>query len=209
LRLPATRRHERKDPHTTAVVLIPPEAVWEPIQAIRRQHDRNARRWMPHITLLYPFAPQAAFAKLVPDLAAACVDIAPFTVTLASFDVFTHGRRGATLFLVPEPASRLLALQDQLWQAAPAYDDARRHPNGFTPHLSVGQAPRSAAADTVQEALAATWQPIAFRAEAVQLIARGEPPDDRFRVIHTIALGTSEGEGGNGGTDRGRDQSPV
>ena len=41
--------------HTTAVVLIPPESVQPPIQAIRSVHDRNFLRWMPHITLLYPF----------------------------------------------------------------------------------------------------------------------------------------------------------
>ena len=46
--------------HTTAVVLIPPEEVWEPIQALRRAHDRNFDRWMPHITLLYPFAERDA-----------------------------------------------------------------------------------------------------------------------------------------------------
>jgi RNA 2',3'-cyclic 3'-phosphodiesterase len=195
--------------HTTAVVLIPPESVWEPIQAIRREHDRNVRRWMPHITLLYPFAPQAAFAKLLPNLAAACAGIVAFTVTLASFDVFTHGRGGATLFLVPAPASRLLALQDKLWQAAPAYDDTRRHSNGFTPHLSVGQARGSAEADIVRGSLAESWQPIAFRAEAVQLIARGERLGDRFQVTHTLALGRSEGEGGNGDIDRGREQAPA
>lgn len=36
--------------HRTAVVAMPPPEVWEPIQAIRRQHDRNVQRWMPHIT---------------------------------------------------------------------------------------------------------------------------------------------------------------
>jgi hypothetical protein len=41
------------------LVIIPPEAVWEPIQAIRRRHDRKLRRWMPHITLLYPFRPRS------------------------------------------------------------------------------------------------------------------------------------------------------
>jgi len=42
--------------YTTAVVLIPPEDVWEPIQKLRRVYDRHFDRWMPHLTLLYPFA---------------------------------------------------------------------------------------------------------------------------------------------------------
>ena len=37
--------------HQSAVVLIPPREVWAPIQAIRREHDRHLRRWMPHVTL--------------------------------------------------------------------------------------------------------------------------------------------------------------
>ncbi len=43
--------------YTTGLVVIPPEAAWPPIQAIRAEHDRKLRRWMPHITLIYPFLP--------------------------------------------------------------------------------------------------------------------------------------------------------
>ena len=57
--------------YTTAVVLIPSEEIQPPIQAIRRVHDRNFERWMPHITLLYPFAPQRNFQDVIPALAKA------------------------------------------------------------------------------------------------------------------------------------------
>lgn len=177
--------------HATALVLIPPEAVWQPIQTIRQQHDRNVRRWMPHITLLYPFTPRAAFAGLVPELAATCANAPPFTITLAHFGVFTHGRRGATVFLVPEPAEPLLALQTRLWTALPAYDDTRHHRNGFTPHLSIGQTRGAAEARALVEALSAQWQPLTFAASAVQLIWRNEPPDDTFRVAHSLRLGAA------------------
>jgi 2'-5' RNA ligase len=176
--------------HTTAVVLIPPEAVWSPIQAIRQRYDRNVRRWMPHITLLYPFAPRSTFDDVAPLLSATCSGLVPFSITLARFRSFTHGRRRATLFLVPEPTEPLAALQTRLWEALPAYDDTRRHANGFTPHLSVGQAQSAGEARTLLEALGAQWQPISFTAAAVQLIWRGEPPDDVFRVANTIALGS-------------------
>jgi poly(A) polymerase len=46
---------------TTAIVVIPPEDVWPPIQAIRTEHDAKVRRWMPHITLVYPCLPVADF----------------------------------------------------------------------------------------------------------------------------------------------------
>lgn len=175
--------------HTTAVVLVPPMELWPPIQAIRERHDRKVRRWMPHITLLYPFAPPAAFAEVAPVLEAACASVAPFAITLARFEVFSHGRRGATLYLAPEPAEPLIELQIRLWEQLPAYDDTRRHSQGFTPHLSVGQARSPAEARALCSALAASWQPLSFTAGAVQLIWRREPPDDIFRVAHTFALG--------------------
>jgi hypothetical protein len=43
--------------HKTAAFIIPPEGVSGPIQAIRQQHDRKVGRWMPHVTLTYPFLP--------------------------------------------------------------------------------------------------------------------------------------------------------
>ena len=58
--------------HKTAVVVIPPDDLWAPIQALRKQYDRHFRRWMPHITLLYPFRPPASIERVAPILAQAC-----------------------------------------------------------------------------------------------------------------------------------------
>jgi 2'-5' RNA ligase len=174
--------------HTTAVVLIPPAEVWPAIQAVRQRHDRNARRWMPHITLLYPFAPRSSFPQMLPALGAACAGIAPFAITFARLGMFGHGRRGATLFLAPEPTAPLVALQSRLWEAAPDYDDTRHHASSFTPHLSIGQARDTAEAQALREALESSWRPLSFTAEAIQLLWRGEPPDDVFRVAHTLPL---------------------
>ncbi|GAH05617.1 unnamed protein product, partial [marine sediment metagenome] len=41
--------------YSSAVVIIPPREKWASIQEIRKIYDRNLTRWMPHITLLYPF----------------------------------------------------------------------------------------------------------------------------------------------------------
>ena len=40
--------------YTTALVVIPPAEVWLPIQALRAKYDAKVRRWMSHITLVYP-----------------------------------------------------------------------------------------------------------------------------------------------------------
>ena len=176
--------------HTTAIVAIPPLEVWEPIQAIRRQHDRKMRRWMPHVTLVYPFRSPEAFDELEPLLAAACRELQPFEIELARLRHFRHGRKSATLWLEPEPGERLREIERALRGVVPDCDDQARHRDGFTPHLSVGQF-RGSHAEVLEleRALQREWQPVSFGLRAVSLIWRGEPPDDVFRVDRAVALG--------------------
>jgi hypothetical protein len=61
--------------HQTAVAVVPPQEVWGPIQAIRERHDRQFRRWMPHVNLLYPFYPPERFEEALPRLIEACAKI--------------------------------------------------------------------------------------------------------------------------------------
>jgi 2'-5' RNA ligase len=89
--------------YQTAVVVIPPESCWEQIQIIRRQHDRQVRRWMPHITLLYPFRPRDQFDAVARELRTACVVIEPFEARLTELQEFRHGQDAYTLWLAPEP----------------------------------------------------------------------------------------------------------
>ncbi len=74
--------------YTTAIVVIPPQETWAAIQAIRQQHDQKFRRWMPHITLNYPFRPLDDFPLLREPLAAAVARLPAFDVTLAEFKTF-------------------------------------------------------------------------------------------------------------------------
>ncbi len=173
------REHGRKV-HTSAVVLIPPEEVWEPIQAIRRVHDPKVRRWMPHVTLLYPFVPEGMFAQVAERLAEALSGIEPFEVRLAEFSYFTHGKRSATLWLRPEPVAALAALQARLQEAVPWCDEVSRHRGGFTPHLSVGRFAGGAAAKRAAAEFLAAWRSLAFLADHVSLIARSGAPGDPF-----------------------------
>ncbi len=50
--------------YTSAVVIIPPKESWSSIQEIRKQYDRPINRWMPHMTLLYPFRPESRFQNV-------------------------------------------------------------------------------------------------------------------------------------------------
>jgi len=177
--------------HKTAVVVIPPEDTWAPIQAIREEHDRGFRRWMPHITLLYPFWPRPEFEAAAARLAQVCQPIALFEVTLAYFDVFRHGGESHTFWLAPKPKETLVALQTALWHAFPDCDDTRRFPGGFTPHLSVGQARGRERVDEIIRAIGGDWTPITFPVSAVSLIWRDAPPHDVLRVGQNISLATS------------------
>ena len=170
--------------HTTAVVLIPSEEIRPPIQDIRRNHDRNFERWMPHITLLYPFAAQRDFDDIIPTLAKAAQLTTAFSVTLASFNAFKH-RKSCTLFLVPEPKNNIVDLHSTLIQHLPDYDDTARFPGGFNPHLSVGQFQHQSLND-VQQRLQNEWKPIKFEVESLSLIYRSQETNNRFVVAENF-----------------------
>ncbi|MGD8961418.1 MAG: 2'-5' RNA ligase family protein [Desulfobacterales bacterium] len=164
--------------------------LWGPIQKLRKQHDRHFRRWMPHITLLYPFRPATAFEQVTPLLTRACRSLEPFELKLTRFDHLIHSRRKATLYLIPEPAGALKELQKTLLEIVPDCDDVTRFASGFKPHLSVGQT-SSQEADAFCAKLQATWQPLAFTLLHVYLIWRNDPPDDLFRIGVVLSLGAS------------------
>ncbi len=175
--------------YKTAVVVIPPEDTWAPIQAIREKYDRAFQRWMPHITLLYPFRSRPDFELAAVRLTQACDSIASFKVTLASFDVFRHSRDSYVLWLAPKPKEALIDLQTALWRAFPDCDDVRRFAGGYTPHLSVGQVRGREQMQQLVSAFSQDWGAITFQVSVVSLIWRDDPPRDVFRVVQTIALG--------------------
>ena len=170
-----------KTPHS-AVVLIPPRDHWEPIQAIRRERDAHVHRWMPHITLLFPFLPADMFAAAEGKLLAGCKRVAPFRIRLARFDYFPGPK---TAWLVPEPPEPVIALQAELQHWFPRCDDVARHAGGYRPHLSVGQGPPNLA-----EKLQVGWVPLEFDVSEVSLIRR-DGPEDPFREYKSFKLGQS------------------
>ena len=172
--------------HRTSVVAIPPQEVWEPIQVIRRQHDRQIHRWMPHVNLLYPFVPREQFDLAVPVLTAACQQVSAFDATLSTFRSFTHASGRSTLWLAPEPRVSFVQLQAALYTAFPDYDEQSRFSGGFTPHLSVGQVASRRELRSLTAALQAEWQPLRFSIAAVALIWR--EADGPFQVESRIPL---------------------
>jgi hypothetical protein len=161
--------------HHTVVAIVPPEGVWEPIQAIRRRHDRQVHRWMPHCNLLYPFRHQEEFPATLPALRGACASIAPFTVSLGKFRHFRHSSGRCTLWLAPEPAEVLQRLQAALQAAFPDCDDLIR-----------GQFPSPRDCERTRQQLQAGWQPVPFALSEVTLLARER--GGAFSIAQRVAL---------------------
>jgi 2'-5' RNA ligase len=166
--------------HLSALVAIPPKELWEPIQAIRRLHDRHVKDWMPHVTLLYPFRPRESFEGEAAALAG--LGIAAFETSLARFRVFRHYEWSHTVWLDPEPAAAWKTLHAALLARYSDCHDATRYENGFTPHLSVGQS----RTPELAEAFQAGWQALSWQVRELALVARnGREP---FEVIRTVSL---------------------
>jgi poly(A) polymerase len=171
----------------TAVVIVPPRELWGPIESYRRRYDRHQARWMPHLALIYPFRPREEFAEAEALVLQACAATAPFAITLARLGVFPYTDRSSTLWVAPDPPGPVSALQQALQRVFPDCDDVARHPDGFTPHLCLGQTFGPRQVDERLAELRAAWKPLSFQVRELSLLARtGDTP---FTVVRTVRLG--------------------
>lgn len=175
--------------HCTAVVLIPPLEVWEPIQSVRRRYDRQFKRWMPHITLLYPFRPAERFAEVRSALEKCCADAEPFDMELKDLNRFQHTSSSFTMWLAPAPPDPIVRLQSALLACAPDCNDVNLHSGGFLPHLSIGQAHSPAELEERMARIRSRFQPIRFVAGEIAMIRRGPGKFDPFQVDRLIPFG--------------------
>jgi 2'-5' RNA ligase len=136
--------------------------------------------------LFYPFYLPERFDEAVPRLAAACAEITPIVVTLTAFRFFRHSSRKATLWLAPEPKEDLVRLQAALQDACPDCNDLSHFADGYTPHLSVGQAGFPEEARRLQADWQRSWEPIRFEHSAVTVLRRQQATP--FEIERRIPL---------------------
>nr|NQU94083.1 2'-5' RNA ligase family protein [Bacteroidota bacterium] len=102
--------------YKTAIVLIPPEHTWHSIQQIRKLHDKQFNRWMPHITLSYPFLPYAHLEAVCNTLKNKLQNFSPFEVNLNTFQYFRHHTNTFTIWLKPDHERRIFDLHEAIWK---------------------------------------------------------------------------------------------
>ncbi|MFX0076450.1 MAG: 2'-5' RNA ligase family protein [Candidatus Hermodarchaeota archaeon] len=174
--------------YTTAVVIIPPREIWGSIQDIRRKYDKQIHRWMPHITLLYPFRPFNDFDMLESLFKIVCKKIESFEISFHNFNYFHHGKQKFTIWLNPESGKMIEFLQSKLLKVVPECNDVNLHKIGFTPHLSVGQIMGRTNLNEVLSTLQSSWNPLKFNLTSVYFIARENQKDSVFKIKKEFKL---------------------
>ena len=172
----------------SAVVIIPPEDKWQPIQEIREKYDRQIKRWMPHITLLYPFRPETDYDTLNKDFLDVCKSIESFEITLLEFHYFNHGRQRYTFWLKPEPIELIIKLQAKILEIVPDCNDVNKYKKGFTPHLSVGQISGKDNLLMLIKKLQDKWIEIKFHLSQIFFISREKSKTSQFEIKKRIQL---------------------
>ncbi|RYE83839.1 MAG: hypothetical protein EOO75_18835, partial [Myxococcales bacterium] len=186
---------DRAEPtYHSALALVPPASLWPAIEPLRAAHDRGFGRWLPHVTLLYGFAPAALHGEALDRAARPLHAIEPFEVTLAASGRFDHGG-SRTLWLDPRGEGSLARLHEALQREFPTMGEPGR---GFTPHLTVARFPsaHTAEAEALERALRRDWRPAPWRVDAVHLLARrGDRP---VESVLRVDLGPGTARGGAG-----------
>jgi len=174
-----------KKVHQSAVVIIPPRNTWDQIQTIRAVHDKSFKRWMPHINLIYPFVPALNFASVVDQVSKSISSFAPFQINFDELGHFGY-KVTSTMFVRPKTKSNeLILLQNSLQNAFPQFNDiSNLSPQGYTPHLSLGQFNPKDITETLKK-FQSLWTPFTFTVSEIFLISRNgidDPFVEFFRV---------------------------
>jgi 2'-5' RNA ligase len=148
------------------------------IEALREQHDPNAKRVAPHFTLVFP-TDAVAEKTLLKRMQDAAAETAPFAIALKR--VLVHQESAESyLFLVPEAGyDALMALHGRL-------NGASAEKPAFTPHMTVGRLADRKQARGIATTLVTEHFLVNGRVEALSIVK--VPKRARIRALHTAPL---------------------
>jgi 2'-5' RNA ligase len=127
---------KRKMNYSTALVVIIPVEFHDSINFWRSQYDKAYPRWMPHITLYYPFAPVDQFPDVAGRIQAAVRGFGSFELNFNQVSHFPQKNK-STIHLRVENDTKLQELfNDHIKPALP--EIKLSHPT-FVPHLTLAQ----------------------------------------------------------------------
>lgn len=163
--------------YTSALVIIPPKHLWPQIQQIREKHDRHNNRWMPHITLVYPFFGAELFDTAAEELTESLHDSPPFDITLWEMGSFRHSAKSYSLWLYPSADRSSLGhpslqnLYSKIHSVFPQFQE-QITTDGFIPHLTLAQLPSKEALVQKRGEFLSGWEPIEFRVQEIYFVSR-------------------------------------
>ena len=135
-------------------------------RAIRSVHDpAHAQGLAPHVTVLYPFLPEAEVTARVRDRLGALFAAHPAFETRFT----APGHFPGVLYLTPEPADPFQSLTEAMARAFPNHPPYAGAHDGTVAHLTLAQGPDLPASGLPTPAL-----PLAARADAVSHLALRE-----------------------------------
>ena len=171
--------------YKTALVFIPPSKLWEPIQNIRKEYDENFRRWMPHITLIYPFLPVEKFPSIYEKLSVICQKQKPFSIHFDKFGFFSQRKRNVVWF-APSLRKPFIDLQHLLVESMPQLSQKKKE---FCPHMTMAHISQKEKTEEMIEKFTQELPPFSCTFDKISLIHRNDPPDDIFRIEKEIHFG--------------------
>lgn len=186
--------------YKSALVFVP--TIDAKIEELRKRHDKRFDRWMPHVTVVFPFVPEdysenGGVSDVVSKVDKAISQIPRVPINFKQLGHFTHNKNSHTLYLSPdENATKTLQhIVHNLADALPEYDEIRRK-GSFTPHVTLGQFRSLVELEQVREMVkdhfAESEQSTGVLAELSWVTRRGYA--DRMSVKKTFPLAVSDDE---------------
>ncbi|GAB5358994.1 hypothetical protein AAMO2058_000506700 [Amorphochlora amoebiformis] len=172
---------------SSAIAIVPPFDCWGPIEQIRSKHDKAAKKWPPHMNLVFPFVDRGTFEKKRKELQKKLNSVPPIRIKLDRFKTMETKKKKAGkrfICLTSEGLERDLKLVTEC--VASVYPQCEIR----VPHLTVGQLGEKDCEQTIKE-WQKEWKPLEFTSTELtflekmtsgvytpvfELALRGDPP---------------------------------
>ncbi|KAK5998164.1 Poly(A) polymerase-like protein [Cladobotryum mycophilum] len=98
--------------HDTALCLIPPNHLWNPINRLRSLNDKAYGKWPPHLNLIYPFVRPDALSGAADAICQLNLSSQnEILIDLEHVDAFSH-KKHSTIYLKPDSNASTRRLDD-------------------------------------------------------------------------------------------------